>query len=172
MRDGSTVTLRPVGAGDEAALLRFLHELCASSRRLRFFTGAADLRSAAHWAADVEPGGFGLIASDPEGRLLGHAAYARLGDGRAEVAVEVADRMQGLGLGTILIERLAKEAERRGVSAFVAEVLPENRQMLAVFRDGFDAEVVLESGTEAVAFPTAAWRLAEQRFGGERAVRR
>jgi hypothetical protein len=36
--------------------------------------------------------------------------------------------------------------------------------MLAVFRDGFDAQVAWHDGVEAVEFPTAAWRLARQRY--------
>ena len=76
----------------------------------------------------------------------------------------------GLGLGTIMLERLAQQAEQRGVSQFVAEVLPENQEMLDVFRDGFDAKVSLDRGTDAVEFQTAAWRLARERF--ERAGRR
>ncbi|MFI4990204.1 MAG: GNAT family N-acetyltransferase [Solirubrobacterales bacterium] len=84
--------------------------------------------------------------------------------GRAEVAVEVADDLHGLGLGTILIERLAEIAERHGVVTFVAEVLPENEAMLDVFRDGFDAEVSWCEGIERVQFPTSAWRLARERY--------
>jgi len=37
--------------------------------------------------------------------------------------------------------------------------------MLDVFRDGFDAHVAFHEGTETVEFPTAAWRLARERFG-------
>jgi ribosomal protein S18 acetylase RimI-like enzyme len=84
----------------------------------------------------------------------------------AEVAVEVADRLHGLGLGTIMVERLAEQAEAHGVSQFVAEVLPENKAMLDVFRDGFDASVSFDRGTDAVEFPTSAWRLARLRFEG------
>lgn len=165
LRDGSVVGLRPATVEDEEALLAFLDRLCVNSRRMRFFTGAADLRGAAHWAATGSGDGGGIVALDDAGELVGHAAYALLDERSAEVAVEVADRLHGNGLGTILIERLAEQAESRGVERFVAEVLPENRQMLAVFRDGFDAKVTFDRGTEAVEFPTASWRLARERFG-------
>lgn len=168
LRDGTLVGFRPVEAGDEPALHALLRGLGANSRRMRFFTSGADLDRAAHWAAQVEPDTFGIIARDAVGRLVGHAAYARVAPGRAEVAVEVADDMHGLGLGTILVERLAAAAERQGIARFVADVLPENRAMLDVFRDGFDARVVLREGTDAVEFPTSAWRTARLRFGRER----
>ncbi len=131
---------------------------------MRFFTGAANLRAAAHWAANEGADGSGLLAFDMQGRLLGHAAYARIDAERAEVAVEVADSMHSLGLGTILLQLLAEHAEQAGVKSFLAEVLPANRAMLAVFREGFDAEVSFEGGTDRVEFPTSAWRLPEKRF--------
>jgi len=97
---------------------------------------------------------------------LGHATYVTLEDPtRAEVAVEVADHLHGRGLGTILIERLAAVAEQRGITHFVAEVLSENRAMLDVFREGFDARVLRREGfEERVEFLTSGWRLAHKRF--------
>jgi acetate---CoA ligase (ADP-forming) len=200
LRDGSSVVIRPAGRQDEQALRQFLLALKPRSRRMRFFTAAANIERAAHWAADTDvevagedvagagkevAGGdvagagkevagkelsderYGLLALDGEGTIVGHAAYARLEDPtRAEVAVEVADRLHGQGLGTILVESLAAVAELRGVKRFVAEVLPENHAMLDVFRDGFDAHIVLHEGTDAVDFETGAWRLAQRRFGG------
>ncbi len=166
LRDGSTVRMRPARAADEQALSDFLRQLCPRSLRYRFFTGAANVDSAAHWAAAGEEGSYGIVALDEAGEIVGHAAYVPIDGARAEVAVEVADRLHGLGLGTTMIERLAEQAQRRGVSRFVAEVLPENGPMLDVFRDGFDAKVVFDRGTDAVEFPTCAWRLARRRFGG------
>lgn len=165
LRDGSAVSFRTVAPADELALREFLRSLCASSLRLRFFTGAANIDAAAHWAAGKH-GGDGLLAFDEAGELVGHAAYMPLDDTSAEVAIEIADRLHGLGLGTIMIERLARQAELRGIARFLAEVLPENRAMLDVFRDGFDATVTFERGTDAVEFATSAWRLAKSRFEG------
>ena len=167
LRDGSPVTLRPATAGDEAALHSFLSDLCLEARRLRFFSGAADIDSAAHWATVTGPDRYGLIAQDSSGAIVGHATYVQLDtarglETRAEVAVEVADDLHGRGLGTILIERLAAVAERRGIARFVAEVLPENREMLDVFRDGFDAHLTFHEGVDSVELPTASWRLAHR----------
>jgi GNAT superfamily N-acetyltransferase len=169
LRDGTTVAIRPVRPADEAPLRTFLAGLCPEARRLRFFTGAADVKRAAQWAADTVPGRehrdqYGLLAHDETGALVAHASYAQLDARRAEVAVEVADHLHGRGLGTILIERLAAVAEGRGLTELVAEVLPENREMLDVFRDGFDARTTYHEGIETVMLPTAAWRLARSRF--------
>jgi GNAT superfamily N-acetyltransferase len=164
MRDGVSVTIRPATAEDEPALRAFLSRLSPEARRLRFFTGAADVGFAAHLAAAVGPGRFGLIAHDRAGLPVAHAIYIQLDQTRAEVAVEVADHLQGRGLGTLLIERLAAHAEGLGITTFVAEVLPENHAMLHVFRDGFDAHTSFHHGTDLVEFQTAAWRLADARF--------
>ncbi len=167
LRDGSHVTVRLSTADDEPALRGFLAGLCLEARRLRFFTGAVDLDEAAHLSAESGPDRLGLVAFDEHGALVGHALCIQLAarePGRAEVAVEVADELHGLGLGTILIERLAEIAERHGLATLVAEVLPDNEAMLDVFRDGFDADVSWREGVERVEFPTSAWRLARERY--------
>jgi acetate---CoA ligase (ADP-forming) len=164
LRDGSLVTVRRTTAADEPALRSFLAGLCLEAQRLRFFSGAVDIGCAAHLAADTSTGRFGLVAHDEMGVLVAHALYIQLDDERAEVAVEVADHLHDRGLGTILIERLGVVAERHGITRFVAEVLPENRAMLDVFRDGFDAHVTCREGVDRVEFPTSAWRTASERF--------
>jgi acetate---CoA ligase (ADP-forming) len=164
LRDGSAVAIRPVTAMDEPELRSFLDGLGLGSRRLRFFTGAANMAFAAHLAAATDSAHCGLIAHDETGVLVGHAAYVKLDETRAEVAVEVADHVHGRGLGTILIERLAMLAEQGGITHFVATVLPENHAMLDVFREGFDAHVVFRDVVEAVEFPTSSWRAASERF--------
>jgi acetate---CoA ligase (ADP-forming) len=164
LRDGSSVSIRRAGTQDEPALRSFLSGLCLEARRLRFFTGGADIGSAARLAATKDATHYGLVAHDEEGVLVGDALYVQADEKHAEVAVEVADHLYGRGLGTILIERLAVVAEERGITRFTAEVLPDNRGMLEVFRDGFDARLTFHEGTEAVGFPTSAWRLARTRF--------
>jgi len=164
LRDGSTVTIRRCIAADEPALRAFLQALSLKARRLRFFTGAVDIATAAHLTAATGSDRLGLLALDERGEIVGHALCIELDPSRAEVAVEVADRLHGQGLGTLLVVRLAVLAERHGISRFVAEVLADNDEMLDVFRDGFDARVAWREGVEAVEFPTSAWRLARERY--------
>jgi GNAT superfamily N-acetyltransferase len=166
LRDGSLVTIRQASSKDEPALRSFLEGLCLEARRLRFFSGAANMASAAHLAAAADVEHYGLLAHDELGVLVGHAIYVTLEDPtRAEVAVEVADHLHDRGLGTILIERLAAVAETRGITHFVAEVLSENQAMLDVFREGFDARVLRREGyEERVEFLTSGRRLSHERF--------
>jgi GNAT superfamily N-acetyltransferase len=146
-------------------LQAFLMDLCTNSLRLRYFTAGVNVATAAHWAAGTAADRYGLLAYDEAGVLVAHAVFVQLDQTTAEVAVEVADRLHGRGLGTILMERIGAVAEQRGITRFVAEVLPENRAMLDVFRDGFDAHIALHEEIDRVEFPTAAWRLGHERFG-------
>ena len=117
LRDGSPVVVRPVRAEDEPQLRAFLEHLCPTTRRLRFFTAAIDVRAAAHRAAEPALDGCGLLALGGAGEIIGHALYVRVGPSLAEVAVEVADRVHGEGLGTILVGRLAEIARAAGHNA-------------------------------------------------------
>ncbi|HEY4811056.1 MAG TPA: GNAT family N-acetyltransferase [Solirubrobacteraceae bacterium] len=165
LRDGSNVTVRHAGPGDEAALRSFLSGLCLEAKRLRFFTGAADMSYAARLGIAADAAHYGLVAHDEAGVLVGHVTYAKLNDTHAEVAIEVSDHLHGRGLGTLLVEMLAAAAAQRGITHFDAEVLCENHEMLNVFRDGFKARVLRREGTEQqVEFLTSGWRLARERF--------
>jgi RimJ/RimL family protein N-acetyltransferase len=160
LRDGSTVHVRPVRAGDAPAVERLLHGLSDWSRWLRFFSCYPDLARAVRWATEVDyDHRYGLVATTGgDGRVVGHAGFERLPDHpeRAEVALEVTDAMQGRGLGTILLGQLAEAAHEVGVEVLDAEVLPENHQMIEVFRDsGFPVRTHTLPGVLLVEFPTS-----------------
>ena len=125
---------------------------------LRFFSAGVDLSAAAKWAAQVDyRDRLGLLAlTGADHRIVGHAVYERTGADRAEVAFEVADTVQGQGLGTILLAHLAEAAEEQGVSVFEAEVLPQNHRMIGVFREsGFGVRMRSKPDLVVVEIPTA-----------------
>jgi RimJ/RimL family protein N-acetyltransferase len=166
LRNGVTVSVRAVTHEDEPAIFEFLTGLCEGSRRLRFFTVAADLRhEARRGAAGDDAEHHGLVALTPGRGVIGHATYVRRpAADKAEVAVEVADDLHHLGLATMLMIRLAQFAEDHQIPRFFAEVLPENRDMLAVFRDGFAAVSTAGRDEVDVEFLTSSWRAAHARF--------
>jgi hypothetical protein len=106
-----------------------------------------------------------MLALAPGRGVVGHAVYSRPpGSKRAEVAVVVADDLHHLGLATLLVIRLSQSAEDRQITTFFAELLDENSDMLAVFRDGFDAVTVTARDVIEIAFPTSSWHTAHARF--------
>jgi acetyl coenzyme A synthetase (ADP forming)-like protein len=169
LRDGSTVHVRPVRPDDEPRLLAFLRSLSEQSRMLRFFSQTSDtaLGQMARQETQVDYARhYGLVAKrGPDERIVGHALYAATAEDNAEVAFAVADDYQGRGLGTILLGRLAEVAAAHGFHAFTAFVMPENYQMLAVFREsGFPIEVKAGAGELTVTFPTSLTAEALERF--------
>ncbi|HUG88249.1 MAG TPA: GNAT family N-acetyltransferase [Actinomycetota bacterium] len=164
LRDGSTVRIRPVRPEDRGAILAFLRGLSDEARWLRFFSGFPDLERAADSAVEVDyHDRFGLLALAGD-EVVGHATHLAEGD-RAEVGFAVADAYQGRGLGTIMLGQLAQAAAENGIHVFEAEVMPENRRMLDVFREsGFPIATRTEPGLIRAEFPTSLTREALERF--------
>jgi acetyl coenzyme A synthetase (ADP forming)-like protein len=157
LRDGSTLRLRAPLPDDADAMLEFFESLSERSRYLRFhgFPALGPKLVAPFLDPDWEERG--ALAGWLEGRMVALANFVRLRDPRrAEVAFTVADDYQGRGIGTRLLEQLAMLAADAGVEQFVAEVMPDNRNMLVVFRDaGFDVTRELDGGSVEVHFPIA-----------------
>src|SRR5437667_9109591 len=167
LRDGSTVHVRPARFGDRQALLEFLRELSPDSRMLRFFTGSPNLEWAADRLSEVDyRGRVSLLATaGGAGHVVAHATYITTEPERAEVAFAIADSLQGKGLGTILLGQLADMAEEHGIRVFDAQVLPNNRRMIDVFREsGFPVSMRSEPGAVIVEFPTSLTADALERF--------
>jgi RimJ/RimL family protein N-acetyltransferase len=159
LTDGRTAEIRAITPADREALLSLHDGLSPESRYFRYF-GARRLlpdREIRHYI-DVDQRDHAGVGVWLEGELVGHALYDRLAEGdEAEVALEVADSCQGLGIGTAMLEALADLAQAAGVSRFVAHVLPTNRRMLQVFADlGFEERAVFEDGVVRVDLTLAA----------------
>ena len=164
LRDGSTLRLRPAVPADAEALVQFLLRLSPESRYLRF-QGATtiDLRTVEPFVRAAWPESLALLAERVPDEVVALASYVQLRDPhRAEVAFAVSDALQGRGVGTRLLERLAAHAADAGIEQFVAQVLPQNAAMLHVFADaGFETHRTLEGGVVEVRLelsPTTEYR--------------
>jgi len=167
LKDGSTLHIRPILPTDREALQRFLEALSEQSRVFRFFTAVRDLGWAAARFTDVDyRDRHGLVAlRGPEEEIVGHGFYSVSAPGRAEVALEVADALQGMGVGTILLGHLAQAASAAGITEFEAEVMAENHRMLKVFRDsGFHLRTHSGRGVISLEFPTSLTEEAREQF--------
>jgi acetyl coenzyme A synthetase (ADP forming)-like protein len=157
LRDGSTLRLRAPVAADADALVDFFSRLSNESRYLRFHGFAAPGRTLVEPVLDPDWHERGALIGCLEGRIVALANWVRLRDPRAaEVAFTVDDGFQRRGIGTRLLEQLARRAGEAGIEEFVADVLQENDVMLAVFRDaGFDVTRRNDGGELEIRFPVA-----------------
>jgi acetyl coenzyme A synthetase (ADP forming)-like protein len=137
LRDGSTLALRPVQPNDVDALVAFFEALSPESRYFRFFGSPnLDRTSVARLVPATSEAGMALVG-DCSGHVVAFAGYHRsqADPDRAEVAFAIAESLQGRGVGTRLLERLADLARLQGICVFDAFVLAANRKMLDVFLD-------------------------------------
>ena len=158
LRNGRTLHMRPVKPEDAQPLLAFYGGMSQDSLYMRFFDfrspeGALrDTPAAVDYESD-----FGIVA-ELGGEIVGIAHYFRSPKvaTSAEVAFAIADRAQGCGIGTRLLEKLADVARTKGIERFGAEVLPENHKMLDVFLgSGFNVTSRTAEGEISVSFPIA-----------------
>jgi acetate---CoA ligase (ADP-forming) len=158
LRDGSTLSVRPIKPDDEAGLAHFFSALSMESRILRFFAPVSNADASAKRMVQVDyRSQYGLVAVAglPE-QIVAHAMYIEIEPRKAELALAVADSYQGRGLGTILLGQLAEIATASGIDVFEAIVMPDNRTMLSMLREsGFPVHGRSEPGEVHAELPTA-----------------
>jgi GNAT superfamily N-acetyltransferase len=128
-------TIRAPGAADLAALGTFFAGLTLHTRVKRFFApvwpGPAMLRTLCGTAGRAD-----VLVAERRGVIIGHAMavdYARSSTGlRTDFGVVVADAWQGRGVGAALVRALVSRAQARGVTEVVMDVMPSNREVLAM----------------------------------------
>lgn len=158
------VTLRPVVPGDLPRLEALLGELDDQARYRRWFTATTDVRRAAFWAAHPEAwDAVGIVAVAPDGELVGHAALVPIDHARAEVCFEVAAPWRHHGVAGRLLCELVRRAAQRDLRTLVAEVLPENIDMLAVLREHGPCSEHREGGVVELELPVDADHVARGR---------
>jgi len=153
LRDGSSVRLRPIRPDDDGLMIALFNRFSPRTVFLRFHHAIGEMtkEEVQRYTHVDYHDTFALVATmgePPEERIIAVGRYARLGNSdRAEVAFVVEDGHQGQGISTHLLHRLAAAARGKGIRAFEAEVLGENNEMMAVFRDsGFPVESRLGDG--------------------------
>jgi RimJ/RimL family protein N-acetyltransferase len=136
--------LRLIAVSDPADLIDLVAACSENSRYLRFHTGMPDLRPAmAEQLASLTPeAGQALGLRTWRGRLVAEARYTRTGTGEAEVAILIADRYQGRGLGTALLATVLERAAQDGITTLTAEILNGNEAILHVLQSLAPVETV------------------------------
>jgi ribosomal protein S18 acetylase RimI-like enzyme len=156
LSDGTVVQVRAIRPDDAEELRRGYERLSPRSRYLRFLSATPHLTDdVVRYLTEVDGvDHMALVAlrvsHDLKSEIgLGVARFVRLPETPevAEVAVTVADEMQGKGLGRLLTRLLAEAAEERGVRAFRAEVAVENDAMRGLLAAAGATVVQEEAGT-------------------------
>ncbi len=160
LRDGGGARVRPIKPEDAGLIRHFFETLGPESRYFRFFRIKETLEpKEVEYFTHVDYADRMALIALLDGRMIAVARYDREGhDGSsAEVAFAVADKHQGRGLGTQLLQLLTTHARSHGIERFHAYVLPENRQMMRLFRNsGYELTRTLDDGVFTVDFPVAA----------------
>jgi acyl-CoA synthetase (NDP forming)/RimJ/RimL family protein N-acetyltransferase len=155
LADGGVAHLRPIRPSDADRLVAFYERVSPESKYLRFFAAyprLSDRDVKRFTEVDyVDRVAFILTLGKD---MIAVGRYDRTEDDHAEVSFLIEDAHQGRGIAQLLLEHLAQAARERGITRFVAEVLPENRRMAKVFADaGYRVSKGIEDGVLAVEFP-------------------
>ena len=144
LRGGGLVELRPLRRGERDALLAVFDGMSPESRALRYLTGMLRMPSATlDLLTEVDGDRHVAWLASAQGQPVGIARYVRDDAGIAEVAVEVVDDHQGLGIGSALVDAVTTVAAARGVDRVRALLSPDNEaSRRLVTRIGIRLQVV------------------------------
>ncbi len=154
LRDGGTAHLRPIRPDDADRLKRFYSRLSDETIYFRFFSLYRELsqRDIERFTVVDHRDRVALIATIAD-EMVGVVRYERLDEDTAEVAFNIEDAHQGRGIGSVFLEHVAAAARERGISRFVADVLPANHKMLRVFEEaGYVVDHQFDDGVARLSF--------------------
>ena len=135
LANGTVARVRASTSEDRSALLALHRHASDNSIYLRFFSmNRAASDSFVDRVCSASSTSWSLVA-EQGGRVVGIATAALETPGTAEVSLLVDEQLHGQGVGTLLLEHLARWSAARGVTSFSAEVLAGNARMLRVFHD-------------------------------------
>ena len=166
LKGGTAVTVRAIRPDDRRRLGEAFAKLEPGSVYTRFFSHRGqpsddELRAATE--VDFQST-VALVVTIPDGAgdetIIGAGRYLLNGPpgtgSGAEIAFTVEEDYQGQGMAGLLLRHLARIARLQGVPELTAEVLPNNRGMLAVLsRSGLPLKSATEDGVVHVALSLA-----------------
>jgi acyl-CoA synthetase (NDP forming)/GNAT superfamily N-acetyltransferase len=153
--DGSPARLRPITPDDAQLMIEFYERVSPESKYMRFFApypelSDRDVQRFTH-VDYIDRVAF-VVTVGP--KMIAVGRYDRLDSTEAEVAFLVEDAHQGRGLAQLLLEHLAEAGRERGITMFLAEVLPDNARMIQTFRDaGYKIAGGFADGVMRLEFP-------------------
>lgn len=160
LKNGQGLSIRPAFPDDYSIVKSFLKRISPESLRMRFMASVSEVSEKV--IKDLCSGNFSengcllaITGIEGKNKVVGLGNYIATGNGHsAEVAFLIEDEYQGKGIGTLLLERLAGIAAANGFIDLEAEVLPDNQQMISLFKSsGLEKHRVWHSDTVHVELP-------------------
>lgn len=149
MKQRDDMRLRELGPGEVDVLQTVFDGLSTTSRYLRFHGPMPTLtRMARDRLAAVDGQAHVAFAAFAGDRPVGIARLVGVGDGVAELAVEVVDAWHRRGVGTRLVRAVVSKGRAVGYRQIAADVLVENRAVQALFLRVFDSVRTVVDGWE------------------------
>lgn len=152
LKDGREVEVRPIRGEDAVAILGFHSRLSEESIRFRYF----------HNKADLSKRDLSLLTQINYDRQMAFIAEQTLEDGskeilgvsrvwtdpdnvRTEFSVIIRDDLQGLGLGSLLMNKLISYSKSVGTLEMIGKIMVENHPMRGLMKHlGFKCTYNLE----------------------------
>jgi RimJ/RimL family protein N-acetyltransferase len=153
LRDGRRVEIRALRPEDRDDFIAAVRRVGTDSLYRRFFAVKREFseKETAFFINVDFVNHVALIAVVEENSkpvIAAGGRYIVVNPGQAEVAFVVVDDYHGQGIGTILMRHLVAIARGAGLRELVADVLPDNRQMLKVFeKSGLPMSTKREQGS-------------------------
>jgi acyl-CoA hydrolase/GNAT superfamily N-acetyltransferase len=148
LNDGVHVTVRPVRLSDEQPLQDLFYRLSDASTYRRFLAYRSRFpHEEMQRLVDVDydrSAAFVISVERPEGeKIIAMSRYdVDPGTRFADTAFVVRDEWQNRGAGTLLLRTMIEAARAQGIVGFTADVLVDNKPMMAIFeKSGLELSV-------------------------------
>jgi acyl-CoA hydrolase/GNAT superfamily N-acetyltransferase len=154
LKNGKTMSVRPLLPSDEIAHRNFLYSLEERTIYLRFFHNIdifTHQMAQKHWANldySKNISMIGVVRNKGDKQIMAMGTYAEVDSDKAEVAFLVHEDFQGMGVASYLLQELEKIALCNGYRVFIATVLYENSAMLHVFKKRYPDAKINNQGSE------------------------
>ena len=138
LEDGTQINFRPMHPTDEKHMRDLFHSLSEQTIHYRFMTNITRIpqKQVLNYLYTDYRNDMAIVGTVPEAHgeeiiAIGRY-YLNPRTNTAEVAFIVRDQWQNRGIGTFLLKYLVTIAKRNGIAGFTAEVLIDNKSMIAV----------------------------------------
>ena len=148
LKNGKTMSVRPLLPSDEIAYRNFFYSLQAETIFLRFFHSVkifSRKMAQDHWASMDYRKNIslvGIVQNRGNKEIVAIGTYAKMDDQWAEVAFVVREDFHNQGIAGYIFKELQRVASANGFEGFFAATLPENTSMIHLCRKLFaDAKI-------------------------------